>query len=191
MSMLCTLSRVTASQMEAMRGDPAVADALLHETVAVAPVSTGFFGRLFGKAPPPSPARTVPWIGAGQQYELDQQWHILHFLLTGQVEGGAFPASFLCGDGEEVGRDLGYGKPRLFTSEETARIAAHLHSIDEATLTQRYDADAIERDVYWQAGLSVNEQREQVRELHETIVEMADFAADTARLGCGLVVEVY
>jgi hypothetical protein len=192
MSMLCTLSRVTTSQMEALRGDPLVADQLLHEEAPPAAPPPGLFAKLFGKAPPAPPARTVQWIGAAQQYDLDRQWHVLHFLLTGQSEGGAFPASFLCDGGEEIGTDLGYGKPRLFTSEQAARIATHLRAIGEADLFARYDADAMEaQDVYWQAEDSAVERRRQVRELHETVVELADFASETARLGAGLVVEIY
>ena len=192
MSILCALSRVTASQMAAMRGDSSVADQLLHEEPPAAAPRPGLFAKLFGKAPPAPPARTVAWIGAARQYDLDKQWHILHFLLTGPSEGGPFPASFLCDGGEEVGTDLGYGKPRLFTSEQAGRVAAHLRSIGEAALLERYDADAMEaQDVYWQAEDSADERRRQVRELHETMVELADFAAETARLGAGLVVEIY
>ena len=191
MSMLCTLSRVTPSQIEAMRGDPSVAGQLLHEAQPIAPARPGVFARLLGRVPPP-PARLVPWIGAAQQYDLDGQWHILHFLLTGESEGGAFPASFLCGDSEEVGADLGYGKPRLFTSEQASQIADYLHSIAEAELFARYDAGEIEeRGVYWQVAPSEEEQRAQVRDLHETMMQVADFAADTARRGWGLVIEVY
>ena len=36
--MVRTLSRVAASQMEAMRGDPSVADQLLHEPLPAVPV---------------------------------------------------------------------------------------------------------------------------------------------------------
>lgn len=192
MSMICTLSRVTASQIAMLRGDPSAAGQLLHDPPLAVQAQPGFLARLLGKRPLP-PARTLPWIGAAQQYELDGQWHIVHFLLTGESEGGPLPASFLCGGGgEELGRDFGFGKPRLFTSAETARIAAHLRSVREAELMTRYDAAAIEeRDVYWQAAASPDEQREQVSGLHATMQEVADFAAETARLGCGLVVEVY
>ena len=192
MSMLCTLSRVTASQMAALRGDPSVAGQLLHDDPPTAPPRPGLFAKLFGKAPPAPPARTVQWIGAAQQYDLDRQWNVLHFLLTGQGEGGPFPASFLCDGGEETGTDLGYGKPRLFTSQQAGRIADHLRSIGEADLLERYDADVMEEQgVYWTAGDSEEEQREQVRGLHETLTEIADFAGETARLGGGLVVEIY
>jgi hypothetical protein len=192
MSMLCTLSRVSASQMAAMRGDPSVADQLLHEDPPAAAPRGGLFAKLFGKAPPAPPARTVPWIGPAQQYDLDRQWHVLHFLLTGQGEGGPFPASFLCDGGEEVGTDLGYGKPRLFTAEQAGRIADHLRSIAEADLLERYDADVMEvQGVYWQVEDAADERRRQVRELHETIVGLADFAGETARLHAGLVVEIY
>jgi hypothetical protein len=192
MSMLCTLSRVSASQMAAMPGNASLADQLLHEDPLAAAPRPGVFAKLFGKTPPAPPACTVPWIGAAQQYDLDRQWHVPHFLLTGRSEGGPFPASFICDGGEEVGTDLGYGKPRLFTAEQAGRIADHLRSITEAALLERYDADAMEaQDVYWQAEDAADERRRQVRELHETIVELADFAGETARRNAGLVVEIY
>ena len=49
MSMGCTLSRVTASQIEALRSDPSGADQLLHEAPAVAPARPGLFARMLGK----------------------------------------------------------------------------------------------------------------------------------------------
>jgi len=45
--------------------------------------------------------------------------------------------------------------------------------------------------VYWQVEDSADERHRQVRELHETIVELADLAGETARLNGGLVVEIY
>ena len=193
MSMLCTLSRVTAAQARAMRDDPNVADQLLHEALPAAPVKPGLFARLTGKTLPPSPPRKADWIGDAQQYDLAQQWHILHFLLTGQAEGGVFPAAFLCADvGEEVGADLGYGRPRLFTADQAGRIAAHLHTVAETELRRRYDPDQIERQgIYWQADGSEEEQRAEVQGLHGTLQNLAAFTNGAAEDGCGLVVEIY
>lgn len=192
MSMLCTLSRVTAAQAEAMRADPVVADELLHEPFPPAPVKTGLFARLTGKVPPPPPPRKADWIGAARQYAVDQQWHILHFLLTGLPEGGDFPACFLCNEGEEVGVDLGYGRPRLFTAEQAGRIAAHLRALDEAEVRRRYaPADIDRHDIYWLAEGSDADHRQEARWLWETMQEVAAFAEEAARDGGGLVVEIY
>lgn len=190
MSMLCTLSRVTPDQVQTMRRDPAAADALLHDTTLRPQPTLGLLSRLLGRTPPPAPP-SLPWLGAGQQHALDQQWHILHFLLTGQAEGGDFPAAFLCEGGEEVGIDHGYGAPRLFTHEQARRIAAHLDSVTPAQLRARYSADEIARQgIYWQAPASLDEQEEDLRTLRETIVAAAGFIGETAQRGCGLVIEI-
>lgn len=192
MSMSCTLSRVTSEQMQAMRGDPAIADALLHETLFTAQPKRGLLARLFGKTAPMLARASSSWIGAAHQYDLDHQWHILHFLLTGQAEGGDFPAHFICNGGEEVGSDTGYGAPRLFTNEQVRDIAAHLTAITEADLRERYIASEIERqEIYWKVPDTREEQREDADELADTLAEAARFIDETARRGCGLVVEIY
>lgn len=192
MSMLCTLSRVTPEQVEAMRRDPAAAAGLLHDTLFQPRPKPGLFARLLGRPAPPAAQPSVCWIGPGQQYALDKQWHVLHFLLTGQAEGGDFPAAFLCEGGEELGVDLGYGPPRLFTHEQARRIASHLDSVTPAQLRARYSAAEIERQgIYWQAPASVDEQDEDLEALHETTVEAARFIGETARLGRGLVIEIH
>lgn len=194
MGMLCVLSRVTEDEMAAMREDGAAADQLLHEPSPMPPPRPGFLARLFGSAPPapPIPQARLPRIGAERQYDLDKRWHVVHYLLTGRGEGGAFPACFLCNDGEEVGADLGYGRPRLFTCTQAAAIAAHLDGLDEAALLARYDAADMENeDIYWQPATSAQEQREDVASLHATIVDIARFANEAARSGNSLVVEIY
>lgn len=194
MGMLCMLSRVTEDEMAALREDSTAADQLLHEPCLVAPPKPGFLARLFGPAPPapPVPRARRSWIGAERQYDLDKRWHVVHYLLTGLGEGGEFPACFLCNDGEEVGEDFGYGRPRLFTSAQAAAIAAHLHGLDEAALLARYDAADMENeDIYWQPATSPEERREDVASLHETIGEIARFADEAARSRNGLVVDIY
>lgn len=192
MSMLSTLSRLTQEQVQAMRADPAVIPELLYDLEPAPPLQPGFFARLLGKKAAPVRVRALPWIGAGQQLDLDHEWQILHYLLTGTIEGGAFPASFICEGGEEVGEDRGYGPPRLFSSQQARAIADHLATLDERDVLRRYRPDDIvAKGVYWQPPATEAEQREDALGLWDTIGKMTRFIDETARHGCALVVEIY
>ena len=69
MSMLCTVSRITASQIAAMRSDPAVADQLLHERLPVVPARPGLFARMLGLWPGCRGVVTVAAVYPGLEWQ--------------------------------------------------------------------------------------------------------------------------
>jgi hypothetical protein len=99
MSMLCTIFRVTPTQIAAILDDPNLVADLLDAPEADLPVQKpkGFFARLFTnsrksaahEARPPQPCKLEVIPDSGR-YELDKTWHILHYLLTGLTEADVY-----------------------------------------------------------------------------------------------------
>ena len=150
MSMLCTIFRVTPTQIAAILDDPHLVADLLDAPEVNLPMQKpkGFFARLFtssrkSAAPevkPPRP-RKLEVIPDSESFELNKTWHILHYLLTGLTEGGDLPASFIMSGGREIGRDNGYGSPRLLNPEQTQEIATYLKSLSFDEFYGRYQRD--------------------------------------------------
>lgn len=88
-------------------------------------------------------------IEAGGGADLDKAWHGIHFLLTGDPEGGELPAATLLCGGTEVGDDLGCGPARLLTPNEVAAFATFLAGLSLDTFSARFDGAAMmAADIY-------------------------------------------
>jgi hypothetical protein len=74
----------------------------------------------------------------GRLLDLHKSWHVLHYLFTGEVDGGTPPADALLG-GRELGEDMGYGRPRLHEAAATAAFARFLSPLTVADLQGRID----------------------------------------------------
>jgi hypothetical protein len=76
--------------------------------------------------------------------DLDKQWHVMHFLLTGDASAGEPPLNFLIAGGEEIGIDLGSGQVRLFDAAAVKRIDSALEDLARAEVVGRVDPAASE-----------------------------------------------
>jgi len=74
---------------------------------------------------------------------IDKAWHGLHYLLTGSVWEGDEPLRSVVLGGEEVGEDVGCGPARFLDVDHVKEICAVLAEVDIESLTQRYDAQAM------------------------------------------------
>jgi Domain of unknown function (DUF1877) len=81
---------------------------------------------------------------------LENAWHGLHYLLTGDPTEMSGPLAFIVAGGEEVpDSNSGYGPARIFLPTETAEINAALADVDDSALWSRFDAEAMtEQGVY-------------------------------------------
>jgi hypothetical protein len=70
--------------------------------------------------------------------DLHKSWHVLHYLFTGEVDGGTPPADALLG-GRELGDDMGYGPPRLHEPAAASAFARFLAPLTVAELQRRID----------------------------------------------------
>ena len=79
---------------------------------------------------------------------LEKAWHGIHYLLTGQDQGGVPPLAWtvLC-DKEipDTEKLMGYGPARLLTPEQVKRVADALLQIKHKELRARFDAPKMHR----------------------------------------------
>jgi hypothetical protein len=86
--------------------------------------------------------------------DVDKAWHGIHYLLTGQAEGGAPPQSLAVFGGEAFGPDVGYGAARFLTPDQVRSVAEALENLPPEALAPRFDprnmeAKQIYPDVIW------------------------------------------
>jgi hypothetical protein len=195
MSMLCTVFRVSREQMAELRASPERVAELLDAPPKPEQKAGGLLSRLLGRGKSPGaiePSRRFEPVGPDDRYELDQNWHILHFLLTGQAEGGVLPGAFICSGGVELGRDLGYGPPRLFANRETRDIAEFLGAQSLEALSSRYQAEPIDAaGIYWQTSAEEGAREQELQGLWQILRELQLFLLATAQTEGGILVEVY
>jgi hypothetical protein len=125
------------------------------------------------------PEETPPTLHLGPyaDLDLDKAWHVLHFMMTGEAWGQAFPLGFLVAGGEDLGEDTGYGPPRAFRHGEVNEIATALAGLDGRQLTAAIDLQTLAREEiyphFWEAGDKV-----QVRAwILDTFEKLRDFVA--------------
>ena len=192
MSMLCNIYRITPEQAEHLKRFPdAVGDLLGFE--APAP-RRGFFSRLFGRpaGPPAAASEKLEPVSAANTFELEQTWHILHFLLSGGNAEGPWPMAFLMSGGVEVGPDLGYGAARLFSPAHTREITAFLGSVSFQMLEAAYIPEAIEAaGIYWRPSTDVLEQKQQRDDLWRVLAELRTFCEAASLKGEATLVSIY
>lgn len=71
--------------------------------------------------------------------DIDKTWHVIHFLLTGEVWGGEYPlCNAVLGGTELPGTDAGYGPFRYLTPDEVQSTAKALAEISPADLWVRF-----------------------------------------------------
>ncbi len=86
--------------------------------------------------------------------DLDKAWHGIHFLLTGQADGGEAPWAWTINGGEMLGDDpegyeLGYGPALFLTPEQVQAVAQALISLSKNDFAARFDAKAMtKKDIY-------------------------------------------
>lgn len=69
-------------------------------------------------------------------FPLDQDWDIVHWLLSDDRENDRGEVSFLFFGGEELDAEGDFGPPRLLGPDEVGRVATRLASIDPDSLGQ-------------------------------------------------------
>lgn len=129
MSVCCSLIAATQATLAMLRADPSK----IHDVIDA----------------------TAPDEGAGAMIDLDKSWQALHYLLTGEPDGGVLLLGFLCCDADgaacvSVGdEDIGYGPAMAISPQATAQIAAALEALGDETLFARYQPRVLtELDIY-------------------------------------------
>jgi hypothetical protein len=214
MGMYGTLRRASAADVERLRTSPTLVESFVFGEPPPRTPTLGLFGFLrllfsgpaAGKAPPaaqtpadggptPSPddASAELWHDAsdGETLSLDKAWHGLHFLLTGDADGGEEPACFLLAGGEDFGEDES-GDPvgQLLSPEQVRAFAAFLGTLDRDTLARRFDpARMVALDIYprpiWERN---DEEYPPVRFLLDAFDDLRTFTSTAAASGDAVIV---
>jgi hypothetical protein len=70
--------------------------------------------------------------------DVDKAWHGIHYLLTGQAEGGPEPLALAIFGGEEFGPEVGYGPARFLSPAQVMAVDAALSALTLEDLEQRF-----------------------------------------------------
>jgi hypothetical protein len=87
--------------------------------------------------------------GVGPGLSLDKSWHVLHFLLTGQIDEAPAPLGLAILGGTEIGSDVGHGPARYLTPGQVADVATALSATTITDLERRFESVAAHsKDLY-------------------------------------------
>jgi hypothetical protein len=115
--------------------------------------------------------------------DLDKAWHGIHYLLTGQAEGGLEPHSLAVFGGEEFGPEVGYGPARFLTVEQVLSVAGVLSELSPEALGKRFNAKDMEaKDIYPDA-IWVRDGQEALNYALEGYQQLQVFYRDAASRG--------
>jgi hypothetical protein len=90
-------------------------------------------------------------------FDVDKQWHAIHYLLTGSADPVDHPLGVIMGIFEEVGEDEGYGPPWFISAAQLKASHDALLGLSDDELRRRYDPQAMVRDDVYIAGALVEE----------------------------------
>lgn len=192
MSMLCNLYRITPEQVTKLKDFPGAIGELVGFTAP--PPKVSFLSKLFGKPPKQlsSSGQQFEPVAESDIFELNQAWHILHFLFSGTNAESPWPGGFLISGGEEIGPDQGYGPIRLFDSELSRAVAGFLDTQSFKMLDSAYVASEIEAtEIYWKVSSEHTERQRQLEELWSMVKELQTFFEHTVRAGNATLLSIY
>jgi hypothetical protein len=120
------------------------------------------------------------------QFTVDKAWHAIHFLLTGQTEGGDPPLAWTILGGLELKDEKNYTEGnalRMLSPDQVKEVAEALAGISADQLLSRATiADMISKEIY-----GVSEDEKMAREyIHSCYAELRDFYAEAAKKGNGM-----
>jgi len=115
--------------------------------------------------------------------DLDKGWHGVHYLLTGEAEGGQEPLSLAVFGGEEFGPEVGYGPARFLAPNQVAIVAAAFESVTVDSLTARFNPQDMEQKQIYPDVLWVRDGADALDYLLENYQQLAVFYRDAAARG--------
>ena len=119
--------------------------------------------------------------------DVDKSWHCIHFMLTGQAEGGEEPLAWAVLGGEETGDDAGYGPARILRPDQVKSVSSALASIDKSEFSSRYDPAAMKAADIYLSDMCVRDGVEALEYIVENYLGLTDFYRDAAERGDGAV----
>jgi hypothetical protein len=115
--------------------------------------------------------------------DLDKAWHGLHYLLTGESEGGPLPLAQAIIGGIEFGPEVGYGPARFLTADEVSAVAQALAPLTPDALTQRFNPKDMEDKQIYPEIIWVRDGDEALEYVLQSFPGLQKFYADAAARG--------
>lgn len=120
---------------------------------------------------------------------LEKSWHVIHYLLSGEVWTGDLPLGKTLMGGKDFGDEsfnTGYGNPRYHDPESVKQISESLPAISE--LQSKYDpAKIADAGIY---GFNKDDPDEEWEYLSHFYLQMVDYFHDAAKRGNGMILLV-
>lgn len=183
MGMVGYFKRIPETLLAALKEDPSAIESMVVADVSGIPAIT----EEMLKTMPPEIAKSmadmmkvldeqkagvagrIPSGGDIPALSVDKEWHAIHYLLTGDSEGGEGVLAMVVLGGKEIGEDLGYGPARYLTASEVREAYRALAEISREELEHRFDpTDMTNRNIY--PGHWENEYFEGLRQAFDDLV---------------------
>lgn len=187
MSMLFNLRRISNKQADALVQDSSDIFFFLHGDEPYEPPK-GFFQKLF-RSKEQKIERVWEQPKEDSVLELDNNWHLLHYLLAGVPWEGAMPQASLMG-GIELGKiDVGYGPARLLRLNEVEAFLTYLNSLDKNEFGKNITGEDLEeQDIY---GGNAEWRSEFALDLWEYVEDLKTFLAKVKQDGQSVILYLY
>lgn len=153
MSMIFELRQVSQEVLDGLYTDPSDILFFLYGSEPYTPPPS-FFSKLFSKNKSNSVKRE--WVPPEKEklLDLEQAWHLLHFLFCRDPDTGKLPQATLLAGGREIGNiDVGYGPARGLSQEEVGAFLSYLDSIDSDTFGKDVTTEDLDKnEIYGHSG---------------------------------------
>ena len=112
--------------------------------------------------------------------DIDKTWHIIHFLLTGTLEGASWPlCGAVLGGTPLCASEVGYGSIRYLIPHEVREVAAALAMIPGDELARQFDLEMLQGlDIYPGVGRSTAEELDYILPYYSDLVDFFQEAAE-------------
>ena len=126
----------------------------------------------------------------GDLIDFDKAWQALHFTLTGAEYATDDPLGAMLNEGEQVGEDLGYGRPWVITADRMKAFHEALSGISDDEIGARYNpSEMVKNDIYT-ADAFESEPEQGLAYLLQGVPALRQFAAKCASIGSGALVAI-
>lgn len=177
MSVEMFLRRATPEELKRAEGDPEAARAHMWEFQV-------YDDDEWPEADPVADARLTE-----QLLNMEKAWHLIHYMLAGDPEGGPWPASALLTaraiNLEELERDPEASAILRLDPDEVREFDEHLRMRSDESLLKRFDLEAARQDGIYLANADPDGMDEYVFSILE---ELREFVSATAAAGDGLLI---
>ncbi len=117
--------------------------------------------------------------------DVDKAWHGIHFMLTGQADGGEGPLADAVMGGEELGDDQGYGPARFLSAEQVRAVAHALSQLSTEEFEKGFKPEAMTAAEVYPDVIWTRDGDEALQYVLENYQVMVSFYRDAAARGDG------